>query len=162
MSHVRAALDAKVSLLVDLGEHLPDPEEMAEAMAAGLPDAATPHPYAELGPFYSSKGVMRLLRIRSKQALDDRRRRGTVLGAKTAEDAWVYPSFQFDVRRHQVRQSLVPVLAALKDAPRWGAALWLSTPHPELGEHLPREAANAHTDLVARLAQQYVHAVTAE
>lgn len=162
ISHVRAALDQKVSLLIDLGERLPAPEDMAEAMTAALPDATAPHPYAQLGPFYSSSGVTRLLRIRSKQALDDRRRRRTVLAAKTAEGIWVYPSFQFDVRQHQIHQALVPVLSALKDAPRWGAALWLSTPHPELGDRLPRDAAKASAELVVRLARQYVQAVTAE
>lgn len=162
ISHVRTALDQKVSLLIDLGERLPTPEEMAEVMTAALPDAAAPHPYAQLGPFYSSSGVTRLLRIPSKQALDDRRKRGTVLGAKTAEGTWVYPSFQFDIKKHQVRRPLVPVLSALKDAPRWGAALWLSTPHPDLGDQLPRDAAKANTELVARLARQYVQAVTAE
>lgn len=118
--------------------------------------------YAELlGPFYSSAGVMRLLKIPTKQALADRRGLGTVLAAQTDDGAWVYPSFQFDKVHARVRRELVPVLAALKDAPRWGAALWLVTEHPDLDGQAPLSVAQGeNVARVAELAGQYTTAVT--
>lgn len=62
---------------------------------------------------------MRVLGIPTKQALGDRRKRGTLLAARTSDGVWVYPAFQFDIAARQVRRDLVPLLSALKAAPRW-------------------------------------------
>ena len=133
-------------------------------MAYAVPQTSTLSEYDRLlGPFYSSTGVMNLLGIPTKQALDDRRTRGTLLAARTSDDAWVYPAFQFDAGARTVRPALKPVLAALKMAPRWGAALWLVTELPELGGRCPLKSVDSEdrTDLVCRLAAQYAQGVSA-
>ena len=164
LTHVRSELEAHLARLLESGDALPRPDELASAMSAALPDARVEHPFAALGPYYSSRGVMRVLRIDTKQALDDRRRRGTVLGAKTSQGTWVYPAFQFDLPKHRVRTSMVEVLAQLKDAPRWGAVLWLRTPHPDLDGAEPIDALGVASsrDRVVALAREYVHAVAGE
>jgi hypothetical protein len=160
---VRSELEEHLAALLKSGASLPEPAELAASMTAALPDAQVDHPYAAFGPYYSSRGVMRVLRIDTKQALDDRRRRGTILGAKTSDGAWVYPAFQFDVRKHHVRSELTDVLAALKGAPRWGALLWFTTSHPDLDNKSPLDAvreSHAHSQVVA-FARHYTQAVTA-
>jgi hypothetical protein len=162
MGDLRALLDLRIANLVDAGLPLPDPNALVAAMAAGIPDVPAEHPFAAaLGPSYSSASVMRLLRIPSKQALDDRRRRWTVLAAKTDEGRWVYPAFQFDAEHARVHPGLAPVLRGLRGAPRWGAALWLVTGHPELDGQPPRQAAELGTadpQLLTRLAEHYAAA----
>ena len=165
LASLRPRLDAIVARLAAAGAPLPDPHELAETMAAAVPGATALSEYDRLiGPFYSSAGAMRVLGIPTKQALADRRRRGTLLAARTSEGVWVYPSFQFDLGARSVRSSLVPVLAALKPAPRWGAALWLTTEHEELGGRTPIAAASGSArdrELVCRLAAQYAQAIAA-
>lgn len=164
IASLRPRLSLIVSRMTEAGADLPAPEELAEVMAAAVPDATALSEYDKLiGPFYSSAGVMRLLGIPTKQALADRRRRGTLLAARTTDGVWVYPAFQFDVKTHSVRRSLVPVLTNLKGAPRWGAALWLVTDHDELGGRSPLKAAASSKDqnLVCTLAAQYAQAVAA-
>jgi hypothetical protein len=164
LSQVRSLLEERLARLLDAGQSLPAPEDLARSMAAGIPDAGAAPGYPDLlGPFYSSSGVARLLGIPTKQALDDRRRRGTVLAARTADGMWVYPAFQFDPVTRRVRAGLVPVLAALKTAPRWGAALWLRTPHPDLEDRAPEEVAEdaPRRDFVVGLAAGYAQAISA-
>ena len=165
LNSLRLHLNVIVPRLAQSGSPLPAPAELADTMAAAVPGATTRSEYDTLlGPFYSSTGVMRLLDVPSKQALADRRTRGTILAARTSDNMWVYPAFQFDVQAHAVRRSLVPLLAALKTAPRWGAALWLVTDHDELRGRSPLKAAAAsdkERDVVTRLAVQYAQAVTA-
>lgn len=165
IASLRPRLDVIVSRLTEAGTPLPAPDELAEAMVAAVPGATSLSEYDRLlGPFYSSTGAMRMLDVPTKQALADRRRRGTLLAARTSDDVWVYPSFQFDPKARSVRRSLVPVLAELKTAPRWGAALWLVSEHEELGGRSPLKAAAASAkdrELVCRLAAQYAQAVAA-
>jgi hypothetical protein len=162
---VELLLDLRIANLVNAGLPLPDPKALVAAMGAGIPDVPAEHPFAAaLGPFYSSAGVMRLLGIPSTQALDDRRRRWTVLAAKTDEGRWVYPAFQFDAERARVHPRLAPVLRSLRGAPRWGAALWLATEHPDLDGQPPRQAAelgSADPQFLTQLAEQFVAAVSA-
>ena len=160
---LRPKLELLISQLLESGAPLPDPEAVAETMAASVPASAARSEYDRLlGPFYSSAGVMRLLGIPTKQALADRRRRGTVLAARTSDGVWVYPEFQFDVPGRMVRPSLRPILAELKAVPRWGASLWLVTAQDELRNLSPLEAAG-DPDLkqqVQFLAADYARAVT--
>ena len=158
LDRVRSTLEEHLERLLSAGSPLPDPDELADAMTAAIPDSSEASEYERLcGPFYSSTGVMRLLGIRTKQALDDRRRRGTILAARTADRVWVYPAFQFDVARRRVKSDLVPVIGALKSVPRWGALLWLVTPQPSLGDRSPVDAASGDgAEHVVNLAQ--VHA----
>ena len=113
--------------------------ELAARMLAAVPE---PSPWNALGPFYSTTGVRRILGGISRQAVEDRRRRGRLIALHTAEGGWVYPAFQFDGRNRP--------MAAVVDAHRrltsgridaWSAAGALVGPQPELGgrsivEHL--------------------------
>lgn len=63
-------------------EELGSPEELAERMVATVPE---PSPWGELGPFYSTRKVAKLLGGVSRQAIADRRKRGTLLGLRTAD-----------------------------------------------------------------------------
>lgn len=157
LDRVRSSLEEHLERLLASGNPLPDPDELADAMTAGIPDSSGPAEYERLcGPFYSSAGVMRLLGIRTKQALDDRRRRGTILAARTADQVWVYPAFQFDVVRRRVKPELAPVISALKSAPRWGALLWLVTPEVALDDRSPLESvAGDRVERVVDLARDY-------
>lgn len=157
-------LEERVLRLVESGAALPDPHDLVEAMAAGIPDTAGPAAYAQVaGPFYSSRGAMRLLQVPSKQALDDRRRRGTVLAARTSDAVWVYPAFQFDPAHKRVRPGIAAALAELKPAPRWGSVLWLVTAHPDLGGRSPRDVADDEglLPVVVELAREYATVASA-
>jgi hypothetical protein len=162
IASLRPRLDRLVTQWSESGRPLPDPDELAATLTSAVPGAVTHSDYDRLlGPFYSSAGVMRVLAVPTKQALGDRRRRGTLLAARTSDRVWVYPAFQFDLAARQVRRDLVPLLSALKAAPRWGAALWLVTSHPELGGKSPMSSlGDGKDDLVARLAAQYAGAVS--
>lgn len=161
IASLRPRLDRLVTQWAESGRPLPDPDDLAETLTSAVPGAVTHSDYDRLlGPFYSSAGVMRVLGIPTKQALGDRRKRGTLLAARTSDGVWVYPAFQFDIAARQVRRDLVPLLSALKAAPRWGAALWLVTAHPELAGKSPMASlGQGRDDLIARLAAQYANAV---
>lgn len=95
--------------------------------------------YSELadliGPFYDTNGAMRALGGVSKQAVDDRRRKSTILAARTSDGRWVYPVFQF--RDGTVDRALIPAFRALAGAPAWSAALWFVTANDDLDESTP-------------------------
>lgn len=112
-------------------EELGDPEDLARRALASIP---SPTPWDDaLGPFYDTRQVALLLGDISRQAVADRRRRGTLLGLKTTDDAMVYPTFQFG-RDHQVLKSFPPVLQALRESPvdDWTLAGWLVAPQEAL------------------------------
>src|SRR5262245_103739 len=112
----------------DLG----DPDELAARMLAAVPQ---PSPWAELGPFYSTSGLARVLGGVSRQAVEERRRRRTVLALRTADGAWVYPAFQLD-GRNQVVAGLADVLGRFRpETPddEWMVAAFLAAPQPGLG-----------------------------
>jgi hypothetical protein len=82
-----------------------------------------------VGPFHDWRGaVARLDGIASRQALDRRRDAGQVLGCKTADRVWLYPTFQFDGRAvvRGLDRVLPLIVGALPDD-GWSAALWLVT-----------------------------------
>lgn len=117
--------------LADLGSA----EHLAERMLATVP---TPSLWSELGLFYSTTGVAKLLGGVSRQAIADRRQRSTLLGLRTADDAWVYPEFQFD--DHQtVLRGLPAVWRTLRASgvDEWTLAGWLTSPMSTLGDCSP-------------------------
>ena len=112
-------------------EELGSPDEVAERMVATVP---TPSPWNEtLGAFYGPGKIARVLGGVSRQAVADRRGRGTLLGLKTADGKWVYPAFQFD-DRHQILEGLSEIVRCLRAAELddWTLASWLVTERPEL------------------------------
>lgn len=142
-SRVTAELTRRVGALRQQGQDadaLGDPDDLAARMLAAVPQ---PSPWAELGPFYGTTGFARVLGGISRQAVEERRRRRTVLALRTADGAWVYPAFQLD-GRNRVVAGLAEVLDRF--APRtaddeWMVAAFLAAPQPSLGgasiaEHL--------------------------
>lgn len=107
-------------------EELGPPEQVAERMVATVP---LPSPWGELGPFYSTRKVAKLLGGISRQAIADRRKRGTLLGLRTADGVWVYPEFQFD-DHHAVLSGLAEILKILRPSgvDEWTLASWLTSP----------------------------------
>lgn len=118
-------------------QELGTPEALAERMVATLP---APSPWAELGPFYSTNRVAKLLGGVSRQAIADRRKRGTLLALRTADDIWVYPEFQFD-EHHKVLPGLPEVVRILRgsELDDWTLAGWLSSPMHALDRRSPVE-----------------------
>jgi hypothetical protein len=120
----------------DLG----DPDELADRMLAAVP---APSPWRDLGPFYSTSGLARVLGGVSRQAIEERRRRRTILALRTADNVWVYPAFQLD-ERNRVVGGLTQVLDRFHpETPddEWMVAAFVAAPQPGLGgrsiaEHL--------------------------
>jgi hypothetical protein len=114
-------------------------DEVAARMVATMPLAS---PWPELGPFYSTKGIARVLGGVSRQAVDDRRRRRTLLALRTSDGVWVYPQLQLD-DRNRVLTGLPEVLAAFdaETIDGWTLASLITTPQDALAgrsvvEHL--------------------------
>lgn len=107
-------------------------QALAERMVGALP---SPSPWGELGPFYSSAKIAQILGGISRQAVADRRGRGTLLGLKTADGAWVYPAFQLD-EHNAVLSGLPEILKILtaSGVDEWTLASWLTSPMGSLGE----------------------------
>ena len=124
LQHVRAALldieksyRAQGRSVAELGA-----EQLAERMVAAVP---LPSPVNErIGPFYRGEQVAKLLHI-SRQAVHERAKTGSLLALRTADDFWVYPTFQFKGRG--VIPRLQEVLAEFRQAQpdRWAIAAWL-------------------------------------
>jgi hypothetical protein len=119
---------------------LGDADSLAARMLAAVPE---PSPWAELGPFYSTAGLARVLGGVSRQAIEERRRRRTILALRTADGVWVYPAFQLD-GRNRVVPGLGDVLARFRPQTpddEWMVAAFVAASQPDLGgrtipEHL--------------------------
>lgn len=100
---------------------------------------------ALIGPFYDADGVGALLGGLSRRVVAVRRDAGELLGVKTADGTWIYPTFQF--AGTAVHPALRQAIKALADSPRWSVALWFVTENPELDEKTPVEWAQQDGDL---------------
>jgi hypothetical protein len=133
-SRVTEELNRRVGVLREQGQDadaLGDPDALAARMLAAVPQ---PSPWAELGPFYSTTGLARVLGGVSRQAVEERRRRRTVLALRTSDGAWVYPAFQLD-DRNQVVGGLAEVLGRFHPGTaddEWMVAAFLVAPQPGL------------------------------
>lgn len=92
------------------------PEDLAERMLSVAPAPAPASKMAEqVGPeYYDTNGVKTILagpgaEPVSKQAVEHRRNRHTILALQTADRRWIYPTWQF--RDHDVLPGLADVLA---------------------------------------------------
>ncbi|HEX6568163.1 MAG TPA: hypothetical protein VF015_03330 [Acidimicrobiales bacterium] len=134
-AQVSAELARRVDALRSRGhtpDELGDPETLAARMLAAVPE---PSPWAELGPFYSTTGMARVLGGVSRQAVEERRRRRTILALRTSDGVWVYPAFQLD-HRNRVVQGLAEVLDRFHPQTRddeWMVASFLAAAQPGLG-----------------------------
>lgn len=130
---------------------LPAPEEFVEH---GIHARQPTSPLPELiGPVYTSGGVQSVLGI-SRQQVADRRQRGTIVAARTADGRWVYPVYQF--RDGDLRPDVREVLDTLRatGAPDpWTLALWFPTDKVDLGGVSPLKLLDAgRLDTVLALA----------
>lgn len=151
---VSAELTRRVDALRAQGhgpDALGDADSLAARMLATVPE---PSPWAELGPFYSTAGIARVLGGVSRQAIEERRRRRTILALRTADGVWVYPAFQLDDRNRVVR-GLGEVLTRFRPATpddEWMIAAFVAAPQPGLaGRTIPEHLA-AGGDLAGALA----------
>jgi hypothetical protein len=112
-----------------------DPEQIAERVAALIP---TPHPFAQLGPFYTTRAVTKWLGL-TRQALDQRVRARKMLGCPTADGGQrVYPVWQFTNDGRPIPH-LAEVLNTLHEGidDPWTWATWLAAPVPGRFEGKP-------------------------
>lgn len=135
----RADTGSQVVVAVDLLRA----DELADRMLAALPVVESDNRLAErVGACYDTNGVMALLgRHRSspvsKQAVDARRRRRSILAMQTSDSHWVYPVFQF--RDGDVREDVAAMLSGFRHSPRWSVAAWFQTPAESLDGLSPVE-----------------------
>jgi hypothetical protein len=140
-AYEQAILDAVATRLHRrMAGHSPDslgpPARVAERMLATVP---TVHPWdAQIGPFYDTAAVVRLLAV-SKQAVADRVRRRRLLAAATAEGRIVYPVWQFDGSR--AHPGVSDIVAMFRDSPvdGWAIASWFTTPASVLDDATPAD-----------------------
>src|SRR4029450_5591027 len=136
VSHrITEGLAQRVVALRELGHDthdLGDPDDLAARMLATVPE---PSPWTELGPYYSTTGIARVLGGVSRQAVEERGRRRTIVARRTADNVWVYPAFQLD-GHNQVVRGLAEVLAGfhpLTSDDEWMVASFVAAPQPGLG-----------------------------
>ncbi|WP_299056433.1 hypothetical protein [uncultured Nocardioides sp.] len=147
LSDLRATLITRFSDLSSAGVTLPAPTEMADLLSAALPVPTAeldPH-FADLAPFYNSDGASRQLGNITKQAVDSRRRSGTILAMQTGDGTWLYPAWQF-TGNGKIHAALVPALRSLRGMDRWQAGVWLVSAHPDLDGLSPRQALSDGAD----------------
>lgn len=113
------------------------PTELARRMLAVAPAPAPVSKMAEqVGPtFYDTAGVAVVLGGPgadpvSKQAVEQRRNRRTLLALQTSDGRWIYPTWQF--HNHEVLPGLAEVLAVFAEHSSWSVGTWLTTPSTEL------------------------------
>ena len=153
-ARVNAELSRRVGTLRERGvdpDSLGDPDALAARMLAAVPE---PSPWSELGPFYSTTGIARVLGGISRQAVEERRRRRTILALRTADGVWVYPAFQLDDHNRVVR-GLAEVLDRFGPHTaddEWMVASFLAAPQPGLEGDSVVDHLRAGGDLAAVLA----------
>ncbi len=141
-------------------------EELEDALALSLPVAA-PSPWAErIGPVFTTGQLQELLAgvgtaPRTDEAVRDRRRKGRLIGFKTADGRWAWPAFQFRVAPGRLvpRRDVLELWHALawEDAEPLGLISWLTGRRRDLDEATPLRWLDEHgldqrlTDAAARL-----------
>jgi hypothetical protein len=111
--------------------------DLCQRMLATIPE---PSRWNEvLGPFYGPGQVAAYLGGISRQAVADRRSRHTLLGLRTSDGVWVYPTFQFN-EQGEVLEGLPGVLKILAPVlDDWSLAGWLMSSFDPLGGSTPIE-----------------------
>lgn len=123
-----------------------DPEEAERALARRV----RPGPHMDV---LTSRELAARAGLKSRQTVHDWRRKGRIVGWRTAKRGYVFPAGQFDARGS-------PVEGLARVAPRFGdgyaAWLWLTTPAPALdGEPPLALLKRGKIDSVARAAEAY-------
>jgi len=132
IKEVGELLDGKLHRLVEIDPAIAetDPAELAEQLVAAVP---TRHDLDRLtGPFYDTPGLTKWLGV-SRQALDDRTKKGTLLMCPLQDGTRVYPAWQFRDNTTTVPHLIeaLKILRAGAESP-WTVATWLRTPLAKL------------------------------
>ncbi len=139
-------------------------DHLAESLLSTFVEELTEtgSPEEDLGPFYSTAGLAKRLRV-SRQALDGRVQRHTLVALPADDGSRLYPTFQFDESggTPRVLVGLSDVMKVLDDADLgpMETAAWLAAPTEELGgnsavQHLREGGA---VESVLALARADVH-----
>lgn len=148
LSRLGPRVGRRFALLISAGVAVEELERetdtLVDAMERLLP---APSPAAKVsGPVWITEQVRVALGPPgapiSRQAVDDRVRRGTLLALRVAEHGErAYPLWQFHQRdgRWEVLPGLVEVLRAVPETvtDRWTLASWVRQPHPALDDRSP-------------------------
>lgn len=134
---VAATVREKVGVAVAAGRDphsLGSPADIAAIVATRVHEQ---HPWdAQFGPFYDTAAVRQILGV-SKQAVNERVRRRSMLAATTSDGRVVYPVFQFG--DPGVRRDVSTVVSAFRDVDvdGWAIGAWFSTPAAALQRLTP-------------------------
>jgi hypothetical protein len=83
-------------------------------------------------------GLHRQFNPNASQFAADQRSRRAIFGIRFGQQ-WLYPSFQFDKKRH-IRPEMREILSALSpDKQGWDRLQWFLEPHERLGGRTPLE-----------------------
>lgn len=133
IAELRPRIREQVSALIASGGSLTDIgfDQLARRMTAAFP---SPYPWdGQIGPFYTTQKLVDLLGC-SRQAINDRVHRSTLLALRTSDDVLVYPIWQFE--GDHVVPGLGDVLSVFRGAriDPWLIASWLRAPQYNLDE----------------------------
>jgi hypothetical protein len=97
---------------------------------------------SHLGPLYDTKQVRQLMEV-SRQAINERVKRGTLLALPQENGDYLYPAFQFG-RRGAPKKAIVEALTAFPRSPadRHTVASWFVSREPLLEQQTPVEWAD--------------------
>jgi len=92
----------------------------------------------QIGPFYNTTAVRKLLGNVTRQAISDRVKNHSLLRVTTADGVQLYPTFQF--ANCAIRPEIREILSVFRDAPvdGWAIAQWFTTPAHDLANRTPR------------------------
>ncbi len=127
-----------------------DPQSVGRDLAELVPRPSGETRWDELvGPFYRYRGaVAQLENVSSRQGLDRRRSAHRVLGCRTRDSTWLYPTFQF--ADGDILEGLDEILSVIVPATDgWTTALWLYTPNTGLANARPIDLLQRHEEVAA-------------
>ena len=102
----------------------------------------------------SSSAVAARIGLKSRQAVHDRLRKGTIVGGRAARRGYVFPTRQFDERNRPIK-GVSEIVALLGDA--YEGWMWLTTPSGALGGEEPLgRLAQGDRDRVVGAAHSYL------
>jgi hypothetical protein len=142
---IRRTLDSSSrNVLIDPGQVVAAVSPLVVWETSDRPNALA----ALLGPFWTTARVRQALGNPTRQALDSRRRNGSLLGLRTPEGVIYYPVAQFHRRNGtvEVRPTLIHLFRALKEHDPWTVGVLMHTPADELDSLTPLEWARQDRD----------------
>ena len=102
----------------------------------------------------NSSAVAARIGLKSRQAVHDRLRKGTIVGWQAAKRGYVFPNRQFDQRNRPI-EGVTEIVALLGDA--YEGWMWLTTPHSAFGGEEPLTwLAKGDRDRVVGAAHSYL------